>query len=59
MPPRLHDLGDCEVKRGVRLHLVNLYAEPLGNAALPEKFKTVAAASPARKTELGAGVSHG
>lgn len=42
--PRLHDLGDCEVKHGVRLHLVNLYAEPLGNAALPEKFKTVAAA---------------
>ncbi|MBA2271290.1 MAG: adenylate/guanylate cyclase domain-containing protein [Chthoniobacterales bacterium] len=24
--PRLHDLGDCEVKHGVRLHLVNLYA---------------------------------
>src|SRR5215467_5570259 len=31
----LHDLGECEVKHGVRLHLVNLYAEPLGNAALP------------------------
>jgi len=37
--PRLHDLGDCEVKHGVRLHLVNLYAEALGNAALPEKFQ--------------------
>ncbi len=36
--PRLHDLGDCEVKHGVRLHLVNLYAEPLGNAALPQRF---------------------
>jgi class 3 adenylate cyclase len=31
--PRLRDLGECEVKHGVRLHLVNLYAEPLGNAA--------------------------
>jgi hypothetical protein len=37
--PRLHDLGDCEVKHGVRLHLVNLYAEPLGNAAAPQKFQ--------------------
>src|SRR3954453_15236255 len=37
--PRLRDLGECEVKHGVRLHLVNLYAEPLGNAAVPEKFR--------------------
>ena len=37
--PRLRDLGECEVKHGVRLHLVNLYAEPLGNSEPPEKFK--------------------
>jgi TolB-like protein/Tfp pilus assembly protein PilF len=37
--PRLRDLGECEVKHGVRLHLVNLYAEPLGNAAVPQKFQ--------------------
>src|SRR5882757_8581995 len=36
---RLRDLGECEVKHGVRLHLVNLYAEPLGNAALPQKIQ--------------------
>ena len=42
-PPRLHDLGDCEVKHGVRVHLVNLYAEPLGNPELPEKFRQVVA----------------
>src|SRR6476646_3555636 len=36
---RLRDLGECEVKHGVRLHLVNLYAEPLGNAAIPKKFQ--------------------
>src|SRR6478672_8884371 len=35
----LHDLGECDVKHGVRLHLVNLYAEPLGNPELPEKFR--------------------
>ncbi len=37
--PRLRDLGECEVKHGVRLHLVNLYAEPLGNPEVPEKFR--------------------
>src|SRR5438552_3115064 len=36
---RLRDLGECEVKHGIRLHLVNLYAEPLGNAAIPQKFQ--------------------
>src|SRR2546421_1669161 len=36
---RLRDLGECEVRHGVRLHLVNLYAEPLGNAALPQRFQ--------------------
>src|SRR2546425_6963423 len=25
--PRLHDLGECEVKQGVRLRVVNLYTE--------------------------------
>jgi TolB-like protein/Flp pilus assembly protein TadD len=41
--PRLRDLGECEVKHGVRLHLVNLYAEPLGNPEPPEKFRQIAA----------------
>ena len=41
--PRLRDLGDCEVKHGVRLHLVNLYAEPLGNPEPPEKFRQIVA----------------
>src|SRR5256886_3995254 len=51
---RLRDLGECEVKHGVRLHLVNLYAEPLGNAALPQKFQQAkpkpAAEKPARRS---------
>ncbi len=37
--PRLHDLGECEVKHGVRLHVVNLCTEELGNPTMPEKFK--------------------
>jgi TolB-like protein len=44
--PRLRDLGECEVKHGVRLHLVNLYAEPLGNPEPPEKFRQIAASAP-------------
>jgi len=37
--PYLHDLGQCEVKHGLRLHIVNLYKDGLGNAALPEKLR--------------------
>jgi TolB-like protein/class 3 adenylate cyclase len=37
--PLLHDLGECEVKHGVRVHIVNLYTDELGNPELPEKFK--------------------
>jgi TolB-like protein/Tfp pilus assembly protein PilF len=37
--PYLHDLGECEVKHGVRLHLVNLYKDNLGNPHLPDKLK--------------------
>src|SRR6059058_1137341 len=54
---RLRDLGECEVKHGVRLHLVNLYAEPLGNAAAPQKFQqtkpTPARRSSARRSSAG------
>jgi len=37
----LHDLGECEVKHDVRVHVVNLYTDELGNQAVPEKFKSV------------------
>jgi TolB-like protein/Tfp pilus assembly protein PilF len=37
--PHLHDLGECEVKYGLRLHLVNLYKDNFGNPHLPEKLK--------------------
>jgi len=35
----LHDLGECEVKHGVRVHVVNLYTEELGNPNVPEKLR--------------------
>src|SRR5213596_2961659 len=31
--PLLHDLGECEVKHGVRVSLASLYTEELGNPA--------------------------
>ena len=37
--PVLHDLGECEVKYGLRLHLFNLYKDGLGNPQVPEKLR--------------------
>jgi class 3 adenylate cyclase len=35
----LHDLGECQVKHGARVHLFNLYTDELGNPKLPEKLR--------------------
>ena len=35
----LHDLGECEVKHGAKIEIVNLYTDELGNSATPEKLK--------------------
>jgi TolB-like protein len=37
--PQLHDLGDCEVKHGESIFLVNFYNEKIGNRQLPQKLK--------------------
>src|SRR5262249_48318081 len=37
----LHDLGECEVKHGVRIGVVNLSGDGVGNAAAPKKFQTI------------------
>ena len=37
--PYLHNLGEWEVKHGLRLNLVNLYKDGLGNPVIPEKLK--------------------
>src|SRR6266511_54334 len=49
--PYLHDLGECEVKYGLRLHLVNLHKDNLGNPHLPEKLKRI------RRWKRASGVS--
>ena len=35
----LHDLGECAVKHGVPIFIVNLYTDEIGNGQLPEKVK--------------------
>jgi TolB-like protein/tetratricopeptide (TPR) repeat protein/class 3 adenylate cyclase len=37
--PHLHDLGEAEVKHGVKVSIVNLYTESLGNPAAPDKIQ--------------------
>ena len=37
--PHLHDLGEAEVKHGVRLGVVNFYGENFGNKNAPEKLE--------------------
>src|SRR6202163_3734240 len=45
---QLHDLGECEVKHGMRLHVVNLYRDELGNPNPPGKFRSAAQTSQVR-----------
>jgi TolB-like protein/Flp pilus assembly protein TadD len=37
--PHLQDLGEAEVKHGVKVDLVNLFTENLGNPAVPDKVQ--------------------
>src|SRR5881296_1746964 len=47
--PLLHELGEWEVKHGVRISVANLYTEELGNPAIPEKLKAARAAAAAKR----------
>jgi TolB-like protein/class 3 adenylate cyclase/lipoprotein NlpI len=39
--PLLHNLGECEVKHGVHVAIVNLYGDEVGNPQLPKKFQAL------------------
>jgi hypothetical protein len=39
--PSLHDLGECEVKHGVRLGIVSLYDDQIGNPQVPRKLQVL------------------
>jgi TolB-like protein/Flp pilus assembly protein TadD len=51
--PLLHELGEIEVKHGVKLGVVNLYTEELGNPQPPKKLshRTAAATQPIASAE--------
>jgi adenylate cyclase len=54
--PYLHDLGDCEVKHGVRVGVVNLYNDEIGNPQVPKKFRGIARHAGARWIAIAAAV---
>src|SRR6266851_835121 len=41
----MHDLGEVEVKHGLRLHIYNLYTKEAGNPGMPNKIDASRAAS--------------
>ena len=45
--PHLHDLGECVVKHGFRLHLVNFHNSSIGNAERPLRFQQADSATAA------------
>ena len=49
----LHELGDVEVKHGVVVSLVNLYAETIGNPAPPSCVAGVRRSEPGARTRKG------
>src|SRR5207237_4900141 len=53
--PLLHDLGTCEVKHGVKLHVVNLYNDEIGRHELPTKVQIERRRTARTRWLLGAG----
>lgn len=55
----LHDLGEAEVKHGVKVHVFNLYDEEVGNPETPAKFGDAPKSSPAPASQkLEATINH-
>src|SRR5438105_3850545 len=51
--PFLHDLGECEVKHGVRVSIVNLYTDDAGNAAVPTRLASQKRSTATAKQSAG------
>src|SRR5438876_1212635 len=52
----LHDLGECEVKHGVRMSVVNLYTDDVGNRDVPEKLRQAKATQAAPAITISRGL---
>jgi TolB-like protein/Tfp pilus assembly protein PilF len=46
--PHLYHIGECEVKHGDKIEIVNLFTAELGNSEIPKRM-----AAPAQKTDFG------
>jgi len=55
--PRLHDLGEIEVKHGARIPVFNLYGEDFGNSQIPVRIKQARRLFP-RQAQTLAGRRH-
>ena len=55
--PYLHNLGECEVKHGLRVQVVNLYTGAVGNPAIPLKLRRAAMARTAKRWKLTAAIA--
>jgi len=57
----LHDLGEVEVKHGVRIHLFSLFGPDFGNPARPQKLQSSGSnnqTSGTKRIEIGQSVAH-
>ncbi len=50
--PHLHDLGECEVKHGRKVSLVNFYTGSVGNPKPPGKFQAPGGKQPASEARI-------
>jgi CHASE2 domain-containing sensor protein/class 3 adenylate cyclase len=49
---QLHELGEVEVKHGVRVSVFNLYTDEVGNPEVPHKLRQAAGKKPIEKARL-------
>jgi tetratricopeptide (TPR) repeat protein len=52
--PYLHELGECEVKHGHKVSLVNFYDDEIGNRETPQKFRQAKVARATKQWKLAA-----
>jgi tetratricopeptide (TPR) repeat protein len=55
--PYLHELGECEVKHGHKVSLVNFYDDEIGNRAIPQGFRQFRTARSKKISKLAAAFS--
>ena len=49
---QLHDLGEVELKHGVRVSVVNLYTDEVGNPEVPQSLRRAAGRKPTEKARV-------